>query len=338
MIATVERIALSASRITFDTAKGVFSMHHAPAEQKAGTARVALVKTRDRAEGVRQAIELLAINPIQGKQVLLKPNFNSAHPAPGSTHNDVLRTLVEELRAMGARSITVADRSGMGDTRQVMEEKGIFELAQELNFEALVLDELPAEGWERIQPAGSHWKRGFPFARPCLEAEALVQTCCLKTHRFGGHFTLSLKNSVGMVAKKVPGDNHDYMHELHLSVMRHQRRMIAEINAAYTPALVILDGVEAFVNKGPEAGKRVWSEVVLAGTDRIAIDAVGVALLRHFGTTRKVSQGPVFQQEQLARAVELGLGVDSPDKIEFVTRDEKSAAYAELIRKILLHS
>jgi uncharacterized protein (DUF362 family) len=310
-------------------------MYQTPSEE-ATTAQIALVKTRDRAEGVRQAIELLAINPVQDKQVLLKPNFNSAHPTPGSTHNDVLRTLIEELTTMGARSIAVADRSGMGDTRQVMEEKGIFELAQELDFEVLVLDDLPAEDWERIQPPDSHWKQGFPFARPCLETEALVQTCCLKTHRFGGHFTLSLKNSVGMVAKKVPGDSHDYMHELHLSIMRHQRRMIAEINAAYTPALVVLDGVEAFVNKGPEAGKRVWSEVVLAGTDRIAIDAVGVALLRHFGTTRRVSRGPIFQQEQLARAVELGLGVDNPDKIQFVTGDKESAAYADLLRGILL--
>ena len=41
------------------------------------------------------------------------------------------------------------------------------------------------------------------------------------------------------------------------------------------------------------------------------------------------------QQEQIARAVELGLGVDSPDKIELVTDDPESAAYAEEIQQIL---
>jgi uncharacterized protein (DUF362 family) len=302
------------------------------ATTETGIARVAFIKTRDRAEGVRRALDLLGINPIQGKQVLLKPNFNSPDPAPGSTHEDVLHTLVEELWEMGARAITVADRSGMADTRRAMEQKGVFALAGELGFETLVLDELEEKEWVMLQPPDSHWGRGFPFARPYLEAEALVQTCCLKTHRFGGHFTMSLKNSVGMVAKYGP-DRYNYMGELHSSP--YQRLMIAEVNAAYTPALIVMDGVEAFVGGGPEAGERAWGEVVLAGTDRVALDAVGVALLRHLGTTLEVSQGLIFEQEQIARAAELGLGVAEPDKIQLVTADPDSETYAGQIREIL---
>jgi len=75
--------------------------------------------------------------------------------------------------------------------------------------------------------------------------------------------------------------------------------------------------------------------VFLAGTDRVAMDAVGVALLRRWGTTPEVSQGPIFQQEQIARAVELGLGVKSPEDIELVTGDEESEVYAAEIRAIL---
>lgn len=296
-------------------------------------AQVAFVKTRDRVDGVRRALALLSPNSFGNKNVLLKPNFNSAHAAPGSTHSDVLRALIQELWEMGARAITVADRSGMGATRGVMEQKGVFTMAEELDFETLVFDELEKEQWVMIQPSDSHWERDFPFAQPILEAEAVVQTCCLKTHRFGGHFTMSLKNSVGMVAKQVPGDGYDYMRELHSSP--HQRLMIAEVNTAYTPALIVLDGVEAFVTRGPESGKRVWAEVVLAGTDRVAIDAVGVAVLRHFETTPEVSEGPIFQQEQIARAVELGLGVDGPEKIRFVTGDAESEAYAGQIQEIL---
>ena len=153
------------------------------------------------------------------------------------------------------------------------------------------------------------------------------------TTPYGGHFTLSLKNSVGLVAKSVPGERYDYMSELHSSP--HQRHMIAEINVAYQPALIVLDGVEAFVDGGPGRGKRVAAQVILAGTDRVAIDAVGVAILRYFGTTPAVSQGPIFQQEQIARAVELNLGVDGPEKIELITADPQSAAYAGEIQWIL---
>jgi uncharacterized protein (DUF362 family) len=294
--------------------------------------RIAFVKTSDRAEGVRKALALLALNPVNGKRVVLKPNFNSADRPPGSTHADVLRTLVRQLYAMGADAITVADRSGMGNTRGVMESKGVFELGGELGFETVVLDELPPSDWEMVQPKGSHWTHGFPFPRFCLEAGAIVQTCCLKTHRYGGHFTMSLKNSVGMVASHLDG-GHDFMNELHQS--RSQRKMIAEINVAYAPALVVMDGVDAFVSGGPARGKLVSPQVVVAGTDRVAIDAIGVAILRHFGTTPEVSKGPVFQQEQIARAVELELGVDQAGKIEWLTPDEESEGYAAQIAGVL---
>jgi uncharacterized protein (DUF362 family) len=295
--------------------------------------RVALAKTDDRAQGVRRALELFGLNPVRGRRVFLKPNCNTADPAPASSHPDVLRELVRWMQDSGAAGIIIGDRSGMGNTRRVMEQMGIFDLASELSLDTIVFDELPADGWLRQQPAGSHWRRGFALARPALESEAVVLACCLKTHRYGGHFTLSLKNGVGLVAKAIPGEGYDYMSELHSSP--DQRTMIAEVNAAYAPALIVLDGVEAFVDGGPDSGRVVRSQVVLAGVDRVAIDAVGVALLRYHGTTPEVQAGAVFDQEQIRRAVELGLGVSSPEAIEIVTGDPDSAAYAEALRPIL---
>ncbi len=298
-----------------------------------GKARVAFIKTTDRAEGVRRAVELLGVGAFTGQSVFLKPNFNSYDPAPGSTHPDVLRSMVTVLQEGGARRIVVGDRSGMGDTRKVMQRLGVFKLAEEMGFEVVVFDELGAEDWVLFQPENSHWQNGFHLARPCLEADAVVQLCCLKTHRFGGHFTLSLKNSVGMAAKRLPGGDYNFMTELHDS--DHQRRMIAEINAAYTPALVVMDGVEAFISGGPDQGKLVKPGVVLAGTDRIALDAAGVALLRLHGCKTEAGKGKIFEQEQIVRAVELGLGVDGPEKIEFLTADADSAAYSSQIQSIL---
>ncbi|MBM4454515.1 MAG: DUF362 domain-containing protein, partial [Chloroflexi bacterium] len=152
----------------------------------------------------------------------------------------------------------------------------------------------------------------------------------LKTHAYGGHFTLSLKNAVGMVA----GKGHPYMTQLHTSL--NIRQMIAEINTAYSPDLIVLDGVDAFVKGGPDKGTRVQANVILAGNDRVAIDAVGVAILRSSGTTNEVNRGRIFEQDQIARAVELGLGIKSPAQIELVTDDPESAAFASTIKDILL--
>jgi uncharacterized protein (DUF362 family) len=294
---------------------------------------VALVKTDDRGFGVRRALDLLEVNSIQARRVLLKPNYNTADPAPASTHPEVLRALSQWLWDAGAEIITVGDRSGMGATRAVMDQAGAFQVASDLGLDPMVFDELDQDGWAPQQPPGSHWSRGFALPRAVVEAESVVLACCLKTHRFGGHFTLSLKNAVGMVAKRIPGEGYNYMDELHNSP--DQRRMIAEVNAAYTPALAVIDGVEAFTTGGPEAGTRVHAQVVLAGADRVALDAVGVALLRYYGTTRAVASGPIFEQEQIARAVELGLGVKEAAGIELITDDPDSRAYAEALRPIL---
>lgn len=297
-------------------------------------ARIALVKADDRMSGVERALDLLGERDFAAKQVLVKPNFNSADEPPASSHTDSIRALVQWLRAHGAEQITLGDRSGMGVTRTVMERKGILEMASELGFAAIAFDELDADQWEMIRFEGSHWADGFPIARPVLDADAVVSLCCLKTHRYGGYFSMALKNSVGMVARTIQGSSHDYMmSELHVSP--HQRLMIAEINSAYSAQLIVLDAMEGFANQGPETGRLIEPGVILAGSDRIAIDAVGVAILRHFGTTPQVSQGPIFQLEQIRRAVELGVGVGRADQIDLLTENMQSRQFAEEILPIL---
>jgi uncharacterized protein (DUF362 family) len=296
--------------------------------------RVVLVRANDRISGMRQAIDLFQPQGISGKTVFVKPNYNTADPAPAATDTKMLEALIQELQQAGAGQMTIGDRSGMAETRAAMQAKGVFQLADQYSMQALVFDELAANQWQSFPAAGTHWERGFAIARPVLDAGAVVSTCCLKTHRFGGHFTLSLKNTVGMVAKYIPGDSYNYMAELHSSP--HQRLMIAEINKAYQPALVVLDGFEAFLNGGPESGKVAKPQVMLVGTDRIAIDAVAISILRSLGTTQEVSQGSIWQQEQIRHAANLGLGATSAEQIEIITADNASTQFANQIRKHLV--
>jgi uncharacterized protein (DUF362 family) len=186
---------------------------------------VFVLKTTDRATGVPTLLKKFRLDDYSGKQVALKANFNSADPYPASTHIDTLRAIVETLKGSGAVGITLAERSGMGDTAQVLEQMGVLALSKELGFDALVLDTVAKEGWVKVERGKNHWLHGFYMAKVFHDADKIIQTCCLKTHRFGGHFTLSLKNSVGLVAKKVPGSVYDYMWELHSSPF--QRQMIS---------------------------------------------------------------------------------------------------------------
>ena len=295
--------------------------------------RVVLVSTTDRATGVRRALELLQPPSFQGKRVFIKPNYNTGDPAPAATDPAILEALVQAIQDDDARQITVGDRSGMAETRTAMQQMQVFSLAERYGFTPMVFDELGQNDWQYFDREGTNWSQGFAIARPVLEADAVMNVCCLKTHRFGGHFTLSLKNAIGMVARRVPGDPHDYMQELHRSAS--QRLMIAEVNRAYRPALNLIDGVDAFVGGGPEQGQRVKAGVMLASSDRIAIDAVGIAILRMLGTTPEVSSGSIWSQAQIRRAADLGLGAVSAEQIELVTDDDESAQMADRLQPFL---
>lgn len=289
--------------------------------------KISLVKNPDRESGIKRAIDILGINPVKEKEVLLKPNFNTADPFPGSTHNDTLANLILHLKKMGAKSITIGERSGPPNTADVLKEKDIYNLCKKLNVGFINFEELFSDEWVRIKPKQSHWRNGFDVAKPILDSECIVATCCLKTHSYGGVFTISLKLSVGITHKR-------NMSELHSS-FRSMRKMIAEINLAYKPSLILLDAMEAFVDGGPRTGTKKKADVIVAGTDRVAIDAVGLSILKKLGSNRAIMEKKIFAQEQIARAVELRLGVSQPEDIEILTDDEKSRRYAEELQGIL---
>ncbi len=300
----------------------------APQAAAQTTSKVALVKTLDRAKGVPAAMKLLSFPSPKAKKVVIKPNFNTADPTPGSTHNDTLRQLVLEMKARGASKITIAERSGPPATKSVIEAKGIPALGEELGFDIINFEELPPEGWVHFNPPGNHWQNGFDIARPITEAEYLLWTCCLKTHGSGGIHSMSIKLAVG-------ASNKNMMREMHGARQTHMRRMIAELHQAFTPQLIVMDGIDVFVDGGPSRGKLVQGGVIVAGTDRVAVDAVGLAVLKQLGSNEAIMSTKIFDQEQIQRAVELGLGVSKPDQIDIVTADDDSRAYAKTLKEIL---
>jgi len=286
----------------------------------AGSAEIFIANASDRAAGTKRICENVDLSDFSGSEIVLKANFNSADPPPASTHIDTLNALSTAILAETPGKLTLAERSGMGDTRRVLEACGVIKLAYERGFSVVVLDEIDRNGWREIQAPGLHWSRGFFIAGIFTRADRVVQTCCLKTHRFGGHFTMSLKNSVGLIAKRVPTVNYDFMGELHNSP--DQRLMIAEINKFYRTDLVVMDATEGFTAGGPDKGRLIHPGVIIGGLDRVAIDAVGVALLRSYGTTGDVMESRIFEQEQIARAAELRIGVASAADIRLFPLDK----------------
>jgi len=294
---------------------------------------VFLTKTSDREVALRSLFNKTDPASFSGKSVALKANFNSSDPFPASTHLDTLKTTINILKEAGVDEITLAERSGSGNTRTVLNQLGVFDLAKKMDFRVIVLDEEKRKNWVKIEKNGTHWLRGFYISKTFLDSDIVIQICCLKTHGYGGHFTMSLKNSVGLVARKISKRFYNYMWELHWSP--YQRLMIAEINKFYKVDFVIMDAIKAFISGGPKKGKLVEPNLFLTSSDRIAIDAVGVAILRRYGATSLMRKS-VFELDQIQRAAELGVGVKSASAIKLTPLDEKSREAANKIERILM--
>jgi uncharacterized protein (DUF362 family) len=239
--------------------------------------------------------------------------------------------LVDEVWDMGAKSISLGERS-YPLTREVMREKGILPLLKQKDVHVIDFDNLDKKDWVELKPKDSHWENGFRIARPILETECLISTCCLKTHQFGGVFTLSLKLHVGVVPTFRHG--YPYMGELHQSP--HQQEMIAEINHPFSPDIIVLDGIDVFTDGGPATGKRAKGKLFLASTDRVAIDAVGVAVLKTLGSNSSIMKRKIFDQRQIERASDLGIGVSSVSEIEIISKDQESMAFRDEVAHALL--
>ena len=291
---------------------------------------LALAKNKERTEALDAALSLLGAIDFEGKDVYLKANFNSPDPFPATTHPETLAGVVRHLRQRNCARVILVERSGMGRTRDVWRKLGVPDLAKRLDLSLVALDEIPSETWRHEELNNSHWKRGVEVPNLLNAETCVVQICNLKTHRFGGHFSASLKNSVGFIAKySSQPPRYNYMTELHSSP--DQRSMIAEVNQIYAPHLVVMDAIQAFVNGGPERGDMAYPEMIAASQDRVAIDAAGVAVLRLHGAGPPLSRGTVFDQEQLKRAVELELGAKSVQEIQFLTLDDPGRRLAAQI-------
>jgi len=293
---------------------------------------VTIVRSSDRAKGIREAVNIAGgVDPVlKGLKgyVLVKPNCNSHDPFPAGSHPDAVRTMVEMLMEGGCPKgkIVVGDMSGPNwlPTRRTMRLNGVLSVIEELGVNASFFDE---EEWFKVKPPGATtWPDGFEIARTVYEASHVISFACLKTHGFGGVFTMSLKNSVGAVNPA----NRLYFHQ-----SPDMRKLIAEINLAYTPDLVVVDGTKCFTSGGPAVGELAEPGVIIVGTDRVAIDAIGASVLKYY-KAEGLTGIPVKKQEQLARAAEIGLGNMDDEKIELhlsnPARDSKFNKLVQFIR------
>ena len=111
---------------------------------------------------------------------------------------------------------------------------------------------------------------------------------------------------------------------------------MAELNLAYTPHLNILDATTIMVQGGPRRGEAKKTKLILASGDRVAADLVGLALIKNFGRCHGITEKNVWEQRQIKRAVQMGLGISGPGEIKLLSKNlgEKEVDFSDLVERI----
>ena len=269
---------------------------------------VALIRGVEPQSMVKEGLELLGGTsrlPLAGNSVIIKPNVVNNRPPPSTTSPRLLSAVLQVLRDAGPREMAVADSSGMlrFPSKTNLDATGITAVAGTYGARLLALEEYP---WVRVEPPSARAVPHYYVSKPVYDADVFINLPVVKTHRFA-HYSCSLKNLVGIVHPRYRPSLSFFSGDWH--------ERIAELNLAVHPHLTIADATILMIAGGPTSGTPATANVILLSGDRVALDVVAIALIRSFGAWPKLQAGSPWDQRQVKRAVELGLGAGRPDRI-----------------------
>lgn len=272
-------------------------------------AHLSIVRKENIDEMVRRAIELVGglKNLSSGKNVLIKPNVNSNDPYPATTNPEVIRSIIKIVKEYKPKRIIVADCSNASYRPSIesMKNVGIYQAAIQEGAEVIGLEDI---GWENVKPEKAiNWPGGIEVTKVLKQIDYLISVPVIKTH-YIATYSMAIKNSVGLISDKSRSLLHSYGEPKFGS-------MLAEINLVHPPDFIILDGTKAFVTGGPFTGEVKQPNVIIATSDLIAADAIGLAILKYLGTTKNIEEKSVWEQHQIKRAIEIGLGISNANQL-----------------------
>ncbi|TXD37347.1 DUF362 domain-containing protein [Lujinxingia vulgaris] len=282
---------------------------------------VALISAIDRREATEKALGMFSI-VLRGKRVFIQPTLHSRKPSPYSTHTHILATLARHCRSHECTELAVGTRHPDQPTAPLFRAKQLPTMARELGFDLLAIDELPSHQWRHVRPEPSAWEQGFALPRQVLDADVYIQLTTALVGDEPPHLKMALHGARGLLGRRVPGTEHNLFEELASSADPTARQL--ELVEARPPDLILLDAID--VDMEPRRYERCG--VFIAGVDPLAVDAVGLALMRRYQTPDVLADGELFDHPLLRAAASRGSMISSASEIELLS-DEASAPLAE---------
>ena len=267
--------------------------------------QVTIIKTKSNPEfeGIRfavdKAISLLGgmrdiVRP--GQKVLINPSWVTSitkREEAVITLPEVTRAVADIVQEVGGKPV-IAESSAIGiDSEKVISGSG-YQLLRDMGYEVVDL--------KKFDPVMFPIPRGKLFQQVQTyklvpEVDVIIPVAKLKTHDQAG-LTLAIKKLKGLVTDR-------YKREFHQQGVFEG---CVDWFSALQPPLALVDAIYCQEGLGPIFGKPVEMDLIIAGRDAVAVDAVC-----GYVTGFEPEEVPIT-----AEAAQRGLGVAKRDEIEVV--------------------
>ncbi|MBI5725956.1 MAG: DUF362 domain-containing protein [Planctomycetes bacterium] len=238
---------------------------------------VVIVRGTDPDKMVARAVELLGgMDQFakDGRKIVIKPNLTwqpafQDNPPPDAkirpeitTDPALVEAIAKQMLAQAKCKITIAESSLMG-VDMLYRELGYVQVAQKLGLELVNTDaaqrvDVKTDGLARKE---------YDLPAVTQNCDVLVDVAVMKTHNLAC-VTLGIKNLFGLVPGSIRPSLHPVIHEV-----------LCDIIAIRKPDLVIVDGRFAMEGDGPIGGTMVNMDLIVAGRDVVAVDAVCASIM-----------------------------------------------------------
>ncbi|MGB9842226.1 MAG: DUF362 domain-containing protein, partial [Candidatus Bathyarchaeales archaeon] len=215
----------------------------------------------------------------------------------------VVEAIIKKLEALPVKIYVVESDATITNADKAFEVTGMKDMCQRNGVEWLNLRHVKDKVTLPI-PDGEALN-SITVPRIVTES-AVISAAKLKTH-VDTSVTLGMKNMFGLLPEKFKGKYH----------LKGISKVVVDINTVLKPALTVIDGFVGMEGKGPIDGTPVQMNLIIAGKDPVATDAVAC---------RAMGFNP-HEISHIKRASEKGLGsIEAQivgEKLETVTRQFK---------------
>ena len=238
----------------------------------------------------------------KGQGVVLKPNMSFARTPDFSatTHPLVVATVAQACLEAGAQQVLVLDHT-LQRAELCLERTGIQDACKNIaGVHVLALQERKFFREIRI-PHGKVLER-VEVMKEIVDGQVLINSPVAKSHSATG-VSLGLKGLMGMI-----WDRESFHSQYNIN------QAIADLATVIKPQLTILDATRALASGGPGGpGEVKKPNLIIAGSDPVAVDSYGVSIVPWYGQNFKGRQ-----VEHLLVSHQRGLGKIDIDQMKVI--------------------